>query len=102
MLKFLPSQKKLNNIERHFVSPHKMSSKKSKSFIMVPGVGLEPTRDIIPADFKSASATNYDTRASFKAMAGIAPAYSGFADHRVSYFATWPLFILSYFSLPFN
>ena len=34
-------------------------------------------------------------------MAGIAPAYSGFADHRVSYFATWPLtdFILFFFFL---
>ena len=46
----------------------------------MPGVGLEPTRRKSPADFKSASATSYDTRACLNYIeTGAAPNKSRFA-----------------------
>ena len=44
-------------------------------------------------DLKSVAAASYATRANNpEATMGFAPMYSGFADRRVSFFATWPNF----------
>ena len=61
----------------------------------VPEVGLEPTR-LTAFDLKSNVATITPPRRTkkytlFEAWAGFAPAYSGFADRRVDFFATRPL-----------
>ena len=46
---------------------------------LVPGVGLEPTRDYISKDFKSSASTDSAIPAS-EATMGIEPMCKGFAD----------------------
>ncbi len=50
-------------------------------FIMVPGVGLEPTSRIRATGFKPAAFADFATPA--EAQAGFEPADNGFADRRV-------------------
>ena len=59
-------------------------------------VGLEPTREVIPGDFKSPAYTNFATATFFyifyftkkffkeKAWVGIAPTYNAFAERRLT------------------
>ena len=64
----------------------------------VPGVGVGPTNPFgsrilspLRKPFRHPGICYSSPHAIYEATMGFAPMYSGFADRRVSFFATWPL-----------